>query len=75
MQAIFKGQKVKELRMRKGLSCMGLARKIDPSSERSLSVSIKGYEDGKNIPSCVMLYLISQVLGCEMSEFVELTNK
>ena len=69
--AQFLGSKLRDCRMKRGLSVVALARQIDPENEKSLSISIHGYEAGRNIPSSAMLWLLAKVLECKMEVFVE----
>ena len=72
MSAKFIGWKIRAIRKRRGVkSVMALARMIDPENARSVGVSIGGYEEGTNVPSAVMLHLISRALRCDMREFIE----
>ena len=75
MKVKFLGWKIGALRKKKGLkSVMALARKIDPENAKALSASISGYEQGENIPSASMLFLISVVLGCDMTVFFKMVD-
>lgn len=69
--ARFSGSNLRARRMERGFKVAQLARKIDPENAKSLAISIHGYEADRNIPSCVMLFLLAKSLKCRMEYFIE----
>ena len=60
------GDRIKDLREKKGMDLKTLSKK----SGICLS-SLYGYENNKHTPNAITCYKLAKVLGCEYSDLVE----